>query len=127
MPRSSLTVIVTATILALFLAIMIDAGLESFNKVLIVGALLVMSLSSLFIARFIVLPNLARDAKTPRPNIITVGCSESMVPATLAVIGAIFVNEFWVAVAGGALGVVSWLVVSDYFCHLPVDAGSARS
>jgi len=65
MPRISLTVIVGATIIGFALALTMDTRLETFNKILIVGAMLAMSVITLFSARFIVLPALARDANTP--------------------------------------------------------------
>ncbi len=123
MPRISLAVIAGTTAAAFVLAIIIDAGLESFNKILIVSAMLGATVISLFVARFIVLPALSRDANTPRAHLFTVAYSEAMLPATVGVIVAIFVNEWWVVLVFGILGAVFWLVVRDYLGRLPVSTG----
>jgi hypothetical protein len=127
MPRLSLTVIIAATIVGFVFAIIVDAGLESFNKILIVCAMLLASIIDVFIARFVSLPAMARDANTPRPNLFTVAYSQTALPAAAALIVPIFVNEWWVAPVFGALGVVFWLIIRDYLAHLPVNAGQAQS
>jgi len=49
-----------------------------------------------------------------------------MFPAAVALIVPIFVNEWCVALAGGVLGVVFWLVVRTYLGRLPIGTGQVQ-
>jgi len=58
--------------------------------------------------------------------LVTIGYTHSMFPATVAVIGAIFVNEWWLALACGAVSIICWLMVRDYLGPPPVGTSQAR-
>ena len=123
MPRISIAVIVACTVIGVILAIVIDAGLPSFNKTLIAGSVLLVAISNLLAARLVVMPSLVREATVPRAHLITVGHSEAMANGAFAVGTAIFVNEWWLPLAFGALGLLAWLLVCDFVQTLPIHSG----
>ena len=125
MPRISLWVIGVGTALGFVGSILIDSRVPSFNKVLIAAALLFMAIADVFIARFINLPGQNRAA-APRTNLVTVGYAQSMFPAILALVGGIVVNEWWLPLIFGALGIAGWLMVRDYLGPPPANASQAR-
>jgi hypothetical protein len=125
MPRISLWVIVVFTAIGLVGSIAIDSRVPSFNKVLIAAAFLFVAVANLFIARFVNLPGQTRAA-APRTNLVTIGYTQSMFPAILALIVGIVVSEWWLPLLFGALGIAGLLIVRDYLGPPPISARNAQ-
>ncbi|HSP54023.1 MAG TPA: hypothetical protein VLS25_00415 [Dehalococcoidia bacterium] len=125
MPLISLWVIGVATALGLALSIGIDSRVPSFNKVLIAAAFLFIAIADLLIARFINLPGLTR-AGSPRTNLVTIGYAQSMLPAPLAFLVGILVDQWWLALVFGGVGMACWFMVRDYLGPPPARTSQAR-
>ena len=114
----ALAIIITASGVAIILSLTLDTGTASFNKILITGIGLVAAMFDLVWGRFVALPQFAARGYTAT-NVTILAYALTTFPALLAIIAAIFVNEWYLALVFGGLAAIYWFLVRGFLAREP--------